>query len=192
MSSTADLFEPLSSALPECGVAHGPSELHGLICGLEGSSGGTNGERLLEMLAEHVDRDGPWPEPVRAWLLRLQELAREGLAGEDMDLELLLPPDGEELGLRVAALAQWCEGFLAGFGAGSAGLSDSDLTAELQEAISDLSQISQVETPSKAGDEEERMLEEVTEHCRVAALLVFTEMQALREPQQPQPETPLH
>ncbi len=181
MTTTADLFEPLASALPECGVHHGPSELHGVICGIEGSGTDMDDARMLETLAGHVDLDGTWPEPVTAWLLRLRRFAREGLAGEDLDLELLLPSEQEELGLRVAAVGQWCEGFLAGFGLGSAGLADRDLSAELQEAISDLSAVSQVETPAEQGEEEEQMLEQVVEHCRVAALLVFTEMARKRK-----------
>lgn len=181
MTTTANLFEPLAGALPECGVHHGPSELHGLICGLESSGADMENARLLETIAAHVDLDGGWPDPVSAYLLRLRQLTREGLDGEDMDLALLLPSGPEELGLRVAALGQWCEGFLAGFGLGSAGLSDRDLSAELQEAISDLSAVSQVETPAEQGEDEEQMLEQVIEHCRVAALLVFTEMARKRK-----------
>ena len=179
MNTTEDLFEPLVNALPECGVAHGPSELHGVICGLESSGNAPQDEQLLTLLAEHVDRHDPWPEPVAGYLLRLRRLAVDGLRDEDMELALLLPGEREEFGMRLAALAQWCEGFLAGFGTGSAGLGDSDLPPELQEALSDLSAVTQVETPAEQGEEEETMLEQITEHCRVAALMVFTE-QVLR------------
>ena len=93
---------------------------------------------------------------------------------------MLLPPEQEELGLRVAALGQWCEGFLVGFGTASAGLRDADLSPGLQEALSDLSAISQVSTPDDDGDEEEGMFEQVAEHARMAAIMVFTEL-ALRQ-----------
>jgi uncharacterized protein YgfB (UPF0149 family) len=94
-----------------------------------------------------------------------------------------LPPEQEELGLRVAALGQWSEGFLVGFGTASAGLKDSDLSPGLQEALSDLSAISQVETPDQAGDEEEAMFEQVADHTRMAAIMVFTEL-ALKQRRQ--------
>ena len=184
MTTTEDLFEPLVNALPECGVAHGPSELHGVICGLEGSGSAPEDDRLLTVLAEHVDRHDPWPEPVAGYLLRLRQLTREGLHDEDMELTLLLPGEREEFGMRLAALAQWCEGFLAGFGTGSAGLGDGDLSPELQEALSDLSAVTQVETPPEQGEEEETMLEQVTEHCRMAALMVFTERVLRNRPDQ--------
>jgi uncharacterized protein YgfB (UPF0149 family) len=79
--------------------------------------------------------------------------------------------------LRVAALAQWCEGFLTGFGTGSAGVKDAELAPALQEAIADLAAVSQVDVPEGDGEEEEALLSQVTEHCRMAALMVFTEWQ---------------
>ena len=76
----------------------------------------------------------------------------------------------------LAAIAQWCEGFLVGFGTGSANTHDKDLSQGIQEALSDLAAISQVETPDQDGDEEEDMFEQVAEHCRMSALMIYTEL----------------
>ena len=179
MVTTAEFFEPLASALPGCGVRHGPSELHGLVCGLLSTGAGSVDQELLGVLAAHVELSGSWPVEIAGQLLQLRDLAAEGLEGEEMRLVLLLPDDDDELGNRVAALGQWCEGFLVGFGTGSAGTRDSELPAGLQEALSDLAAISQVALPDDDGEEEERLFDEIAEHCRVAALTVFTEL-ALR------------
>lgn len=183
MSSTNAFFDPLAASLMSCGVHHGPSELHGVICGLLSTgAGGVDGE-LLGVLAAHAELSGQWPADLAEQLLALRDLAREGMAEETMDLTLLLPDDSDELGNRVAALGQWCEGFLVGFGTGSAGTRDAELPAGLQEAISDLAAVSQVALPDDSGDDEERMLEEIIEHCRVAALTVFTEVALAQQSQ---------
>ncbi|WP_111657659.1 UPF0149 family protein [Isoalcanivorax indicus] len=178
---TADYFEPLVDALGQSGVRHSPAELHGVICGLLSTGSGGHDAELLGVLGAHAELGGQWPATVSSTLLTLRDLAAEGLAGDDMELVLLLPDDAEELGQRVAALAQWCEGFLVGFGTGSAGLRDSELPAGLQEALSDLAAISQVGLPEENSDDEESMFAQIAEHTRMAALMVFTEMVMARE-----------
>lgn len=178
---TADYFEPLMDALGQAGVRHSPAELHGVVCGLLSTGSGRHDAEVLGVLGAHAELGGQWPAEVSASLLALRDLAAEGFAGESMELVLLLPDDGEELGQRVAALAQWCEGFLVGFGTGSAGLKDSELPAGLQEALSDLAAISQVGLPEENSDDEEEMFAQISEHTRMAALMVFTEMVMARD-----------
>lgn len=178
-----DLFSGLADQLGQAGVAHGPSELQGLVCGVL-SGGVTPGDAELQgLLAAHAGLESGWPAPLAAPFLALRDRARASLEGEALELDLLLPDDQEELGLRVAALGQWCEGFLVGFGTAAAGLKDSDFSPGLQEALSDLSAISQVATPDDDGDDEEGMFEQVAEHARMAAIMVFTEL-ALKQRRQ--------
>ena len=74
---------------------------------------------------------------------------------------------------RFSRRSSWL--FIA-FGTGAAGVNDSQLSPGIQEALSDLSAISQVSTPEDDGEEEERMLEQVTEHCRMAAMMIYTDL----------------
>ncbi|MBZ2189157.1 UPF0149 family protein [Alcanivorax sp. JB21] len=173
---TADYFEPLADALASAGVRHSPTELHGVICGLLSTGAGGQDAELLGMLAAHSELVGQWPAEAAKGFVALRDLAASGYAGETLELALLLPDDDEELGVRVAALAQWCEGFLVGFGTGSAGVRDSDLAPGLQEALSDLAAVSQAELPEENSPEEEAMFEQIAEHCRMAALMIFTEI----------------
>lgn len=172
-----DLFNPLAEALRHAGVRHSPSELHGVICGLLSTGIESDAPELLGMLASHVDLTSDWPTRVANILVELRDQAVLAFDGDGLDLDILLPDDDEELALRVAALAQWCEGFLTGFGTGSAGVKDEQLAPALQEAIADLAAVSQVDTPDDDGEEEEALLAQVAEHCRMAALMVFTEWQ---------------
>ncbi|MCH8542439.1 MAG: UPF0149 family protein [Alcanivorax sp.] len=173
---TADYFEPLADALASAGVRHSPTELHGVICGLLSTGAGGQDAELLGMLAAHSELVGQWPAEAAQGFVALRDLAASGYAGETLELALLLPDDDEELGVRVAALAQWCEGFLVGFGTGSAGVRDSDLAPGLQEALSDLAAVSQADLPEENSPEEEAMFEQIAEHCRMAALMIFTEI----------------
>lgn len=169
-------FDVMVRMLSTAGIAHSPSELHGVICGLLATGQGRETPSLLATLATHAEQPAGVPEPLSAALLECRDSALAGFSGASLDLALLLPPGDEELGLRVAALAQWCEGFLVGFGTGAAGISDSALSPGIQEALSDLAAISQVETPEEEGDEQEHLLEEVAEHCRMSALMIYTDL----------------
>ena len=175
--SDSDLFHPLAEALSHAGVRHSPSELHGVICGLLSTGIETEAPTLLGVLASHAELPDGWPARAADLLVTLRDQAVSAFDGDGLDLALLLPDDDEDLGLRVAALAQWCEGFLTGFGTGSAGVKDAELAPALQEAIADLAAVSQVDVPEGDGEEEEALLSQVTEHCRMAALMVFTEWQ---------------
>ena len=169
-------FEGLSQQLAAAGVAHSPSELQGVMAGLMATGHGGHDAELLGVLASHADMENPFDNTLAASLMQVRDAVKSGYEGEGLELRLLLPSDEEELGLRVAALAQWSEGFLVGFGTGSANTHDKDLSPAIQEALSDLAAISQVETPDDDGDEEEDMFEQVADHCRMAALMIYTDL----------------
>lgn len=169
-------FDQLARALGGAGIAHSPSELHGVICGLLATGHGSKDASLLGILAAHAEQPQGFSSALAADLIECRDSAAEGFADTGLELALLLPDDDEDLELRVAALGQWSEGFLVGFGTGAAGMADSQLSPGVQEALSDLAAISQIDTPEEQGEEEERMLEQVTEHCRVAALMIYTDL----------------
>lgn len=180
-SSPTEMFEALARALADAGAHTSPAELHGVSVGLLSGQADTAPAQVLSVLASHAEQANFAP-PAAQVLVAALERARSELTGEGLGLSLVLPADEEDLGLRVAALAQWCEGFLNGFGLASAGLTDRDLSPGLQEALSDLAAISQVETPDDEGEEQEELFAQVFEHVRMAATLVFTEL-ALKQRQ---------
>jgi len=175
MSNDID-FEVLVQGLAAAGVKHSPSELQGVIAGLLATGHGGQNEELLGVLAAHVDMPEGFGAEMNGALLTVRDQLHGGYQGTGLELNLLLPADEDDLGLRVAALAQWSEGFLVGFGTGSANTHDKDLSPGVQEALSDLAAISQVATPDDDGDAEEDMFEQVAEHCRMSALMIYTEL----------------
>lgn len=188
--STEELYEPLDDALRQAGVETAPSEVHGVICGLLSTGVSAEDAELEGLLASHTELAGNWPPEAKQLFGELRDLARDGFLGGGMDLALLLPHDDVALPERVEALGRWTEGFLVGFGTGTAGMKDSDLSPALQEALSDLSAISNVEVPEEDAEEEEALFQQVAEHSRMAALMVFTELVMGDDAEQAEQEDP--
>jgi hypothetical protein len=63
----------------------------------------------------------PSQDNVRNALIGLQEMVKGELTGDDVTVVLLLPTDDAPLADRAAALGQWCQGFLTGFGLNAGG-----------------------------------------------------------------------
>lgn len=175
MASLPD-FDSIALQLRQAGVKHSPSELHGLQCGLLATGHGQADAEVLGVMAAHADLPGGFPQELADNLLLLRKLSAAGFDDQQMALPVFLPDDDEELGVRVAAIGQWAEGFLVGFGTGCANTRDSDLSTAVQEALSDLAAISQVALPDDDGEEEEEMLIHIVDHCRMATLMIHAEL----------------
>ena len=174
--------------LPEFPVAHamapqslgaaGVSECHGVACGLACASSEDLPNRLRQTLnAMQVDTgDTQWQNLLdQAAMVTVEQLA----AGE-FGLRLWLPDDDQPLSERAQCLANWCQGLLAGLA--EAGRTDLDgLSTDAQEGLVDVEKISRIRREEvQAGDgqpeEEERAFTELVEFVRIAALLLFQEL----------------
>ena len=101
-------------------------------------------------------------------------------------LNLLLPDDQAPINDRGAALINWVQGFMLGFG-----LHQQDLmqcSDDVKEALEDFSDISRMEEPMDADEESEKALLEVEEYVKISAILCFSELgQSLLDDQQDTP-----
>jgi hypothetical protein len=108
-----------------------------------------------------------------------------------MEFELLLPPDERFIEVRTAALAQWCQGFLYGLGAGSVP-DASELPGDTGELVRDFGEISRAGVDATQDEESnEAAYTELVEFVRVGVQLLFEELAALRRPTMPS-AAPLH
>ena len=94
------------------------------------------------------------------------------LTGADITVVLLLPTDDAPLAERAAALGEWCQGFLSGFGLTRRAYALSD---EANEVLRDLAAIAQVQDALEESEDGESDYMEVMEYLRVAPLLLFSE-----------------
>jgi len=84
---------------------------------------------------------------------------------------------------RIAALAQWSQGFLYGFGIGAPTTPES-LPGDTAEVLRDLSEIARANDAEVAGsDEEEQAYAELVEYLRAAVQLLHEEFAAQRDNQ---------
>ena len=113
------------------------------------------------------------------------------LTQPDMEFEPLLPADEQPIDVRTAALAQWCQGFLYGLGAGA--ITDaSELPGDAGEIVRDLSEISRAGVDATQEEESnEAAYAELVEFVRVGVQLLFEELAVLRRPSAPA-AAPLH
>ena len=168
-------FEELSRFLDVEGFDESPSEIHGLLSGRIAGGERLAGEKFRGAMLESVDSD---EELIDNALTALETFYKEIIATfEDTDFGFapMLPPDGADLEERVEALADWCQCFLSGLG--GAGLSDAaGLSEDAMDAVKDIAAIAQAGLEGEPGEEDESDLFELQEYVRVAALLIYAEL----------------
>jgi uncharacterized protein YgfB (UPF0149 family) len=159
-------------SLAEAAEAHGT--LTGCLCA-------ASGYRLQDWLREILPEGRAAPETTAA-LEELFTATVGALVQPDMEFEPLLPADEQPIDVRTAALAQWCQGFLYGLGAGA--LADvSDLAGDAGEVVRDFIEISRAGVDASQGEESnEAAYAELVEFVRVGVQLLFEELAVLRVP----------
>ena len=171
-------FDRVQGALESLGAAADASESHGTLCALllDNAALSTWLGHTLEELPERADVIAGEHLGV---LEQLYRETREQMNNEDLGLELLLPDESDDFGLRLLGLSGWCQGFLYGFGV--AGLADADaLDDESRECLSDLLEISKLSHDEESSDEAEMQYAEIVEHVRMAALLLNETLNPLK------------
>src|SRR6266480_5553812 len=102
-----------------------------------------------------------------ASLHALYAATADALLQPDMEFELLLPEDGQSIDARTAALAEWCQGFLYGLGAGA--IPDAGgLPGEVGEIVRDFAEIARADVDARQAEESnESAYAELVEFVRV-------------------------
>jgi uncharacterized protein len=163
------------------------AEAHGTLAGCLCGAGGYRFEDWLrEILPEGR------AEPAAAATLRaLYAATADALLQPDMEFELLLPEDEQSIDARTAALAEWCQGFLYGLGAGA--IPDAGgLPGEAGEIVRDFAEITRAGVDAQQGEElNESAYAELVEFVRVGVQLLFEDLAAARRAPAPS-AAPLH
>jgi uncharacterized protein len=176
-------YDALEQVLSEPQAPLAAAEAHGVLCGaLSAADSYTLTSWLDEVLGEE-----PAPAPTRELLAEVYAQTDRVLRAGDMEFAPLLPDDNAPLQLRVAALGEWCGGYLYGLGAGGMrGIEDLD--GEVGEVLRDFTEISRAEIG--AGDPEdvnESAYAELVEFVRAGTQLVYDELTAMRTGAPPRP-----
>lgn len=178
MIETKQAYVELEAALSHAATPIGLAEFHGTLCAAL-CVGGTDAGRALveESLADWGD--GRDLGSLAAPLGDLQQATWRALAGTEMSFAPLLPDDGEELGKRVAALSQWCHGFVSGLGLAGYDFTVEGTSGEIAEIVGDLTEISRATLDAYElahADHAESSLNELVEYVRVSVQIVYEEL----------------
>jgi len=184
MPNTSSPYAAFAKLLADNGYPVSPAELHGLLLGRSCAGVGFEVDSWLDDAIEVLG--APADGTVRQALIGLQEMVKTELTGDDVTVVLLVPGDELPLAERAAALGQWCQGFLTGFGLAAGGTA---LSSEAREVLQDLAAIAQVQDALEESEDGETDYMEVMEYMRVAPLLLYSE---LAKPAAPAPKPSLH
>lgn len=169
-----------------------PFELHGMACGLLCGPEGGAGAGRAGLLCELIGLEAPPPELARSMQAVLSDCHAQ-MAREEHDFEPLLPEDDAPLGDRTRALARWCEGFLAGFGAVAAAR-QRPASADQDSTLRDLAAIVEADGQGSDSEEDEWHFFEIKEYVRMAAMSFFLDGGTEDPPQaaRPGPDDRVH
>lgn len=180
-----DDFERLDEAMVELEAVVSTSAYHGMVCGMMIGNNGGPGAGWSSQAMEFIGlAPGTGASNALGLVLELPKEVLDSLEREDFGFQLMLPADSVPLAERAAALAQWCEGFLAGLAlAGQDQQHWDDLPAELVEGFDDLVAIAQL---GAADDDAERDLVELVEYVRLVVLSAHSELVAKDRTEKPE------
>jgi uncharacterized protein len=183
-------FDEFADHLLDQGLEASPSQLHGCLSGLLGAGAPVEPEYGLDALAQSLNLNLHGELADR--LMQLYAVTAAALQDEEFTFLPLLPSDDEEIGLRTAALANWCEGFLAGFAFRIAGDEAvvGALSPEAGEVLRDIGAMAQAEAGADEDeDDAENNFSELVEYLRVAVVNVFLESNMIISGRPLSPET---
>lgn len=175
--ATVPTLEELAQALSRLNAGCSASELHGVIAGLLAGGARLNRAMLQKVLEAHAEASSTLDGELLAGLWQLQLKTLEDLGDSELLFMPLLPDDEEDLAARVNALAEWCQGFLVGFGT-AVRPEDVRLQDEsIRETLQDIVHVSQVDGGAQDNDEsDENAYAELYEFVRMAVIHLFEEL----------------
>lgn len=147
-----------------------PTELHGLVCGFAA------GKPEQFSLSDFIQLSGTDALSDEQSVSEFVSASLDELYSPDMNFTPLIPDDEEVLTVRLVGLAEWCAGFLSGFGASynnTEETPDAPLPIDLQEILRDFASISSIDDDVEGDEQDEGSFMEIYEYVRVAAVLAM-------------------
>jgi hypothetical protein len=166
-------FIELSELLSRIQAKVCASECHGFLCGQVCASGVPEEEIWQEFLNVQSEDDDLVYESYALIHTLIREIS-EHMHSPELEFHLFLPNGESPLQDRVAALTDWCHGFLNGFGLGT-GLRGEAFSEDCREVLTDYTKICQMVLDEETDEEDEWALEDLIEYVRMGAVLIFEE-----------------
>lgn len=171
-------YEELNSALRRIDALQDAAECHGILCGMLCEQGSVERDYWVRQVIGDADRADVLVAEAVTLLHRLYDVSLRQLNDTELGFHLLLPGNEDSLEQAVAALSEWCQGFLYGFNI-NGGKTQDKLPGNVREVMEDLVEISRVDLEVD-GEEDESSFAEVIEYVRMAVILILEELHPLR------------
>lgn len=172
------------------GSMQSPAFLDGRLCALLALKDAT-AEQWLDEVCTSLGIEQPQDPASAERLLGWRRQTLDALSANDMNYAPLLPDELFSLAEQARGLQEWTLGFLEVL----EDTVDDDLrqqwSSPLCDALDDLPALSRMETDIEASAENENDLFALTEHARMAAMMLYTE-QHPGQPQVEQSDASLH
>lgn len=172
-------FDCVCDVFVAAGAVNAPAELHGALTGQLCAGVTFSPKTWLRKAVEFMDPADELSKTQQAVMQQLHDSTLAQLSDDDMLFQPLLPDDDDtDLLTRLEALAQWCDGFLAGFA-----LVEEHRHAEfsviITDALKDIAAIAQVGYESveegALEDDAEDDYMQVVEHVRLLVMNIYYE-----------------
>lgn len=172
------------------GSMQSPAFLDGRLCALLALRD-MDAQAWLEEVCLSLGVDQPRDSASAERLLGWRRQTLEALSASDMNYTPLLPDELFSLAEQAQGLKEWTLGFMEVVDEVADDAQRKHWSQTLREAVEDLAGLGQIETDIDDSPENENDLFALTEHARMAAMLLYTE-QHPGQPQVEQTDTPVH
>jgi len=185
-------YESINNLLLENRIFMEAAEAHGLLCGLIVCNQEVSVDTWLTVATENPDTWKDLNLDTQNELEELRDVTLTQMRDPDFNFELLIPGEQELLAERAHAVGLWCKGFVTGVEHHGNYLGElmGKAQEEVDEALSDLQSIAEVDYQVKEQKEHKKSLTSVIEYIRIAVLLVQRELSGNFNP--PSANTSVH
>lgn len=179
-------YESVAAVLRRCGAVPGPAEAQGFALGLYVAGVAEPLQVWQQEFYSDFDPADVLAGECRAALDRVFASVFAQDRAAPMQLELLLPQDIVVDATRLAAVRDWCQGFLFGFGLGGAALT-ARLSQESRELLHDMAEVTRLDTAEVDDSADNRSaLIDIEEYLRVGVMLIRDDVSSDREKHEPE------
>jgi uncharacterized protein YgfB (UPF0149 family) len=172
------------------GSMQSPAFLDGRLCALLALRD-IEAQTWLEEVCLSLGVDQPRDPASAERLLGWRRQTLEALSASDMNYAPLLPDELFSLAEQAQGLKEWTLGFMEVVDEVADDAQRKHWSQTLREAVEDLAGLGQIDADIDDSPENENDLFALTEHARMAAMLLYTE-QHPGQPQVEQTDTPVH
>ncbi len=175
MDSTENIaYDSAEEVLAEADCETRAAELQAIICGMLSAGLKVSTSDWQQVLVDVINEGRAFSKELQDLVLNMASWTSHEMTHQEALAPLLLPDDSYPAVDQVEAIAQWCQGFLLGFGLQ---LGDQPIESEeVKESLTDIADISQLEIAAEENEETRTALFTISEHIKVAVQVVYCEV----------------